>query len=205
MRFTFTRHERIDLLKSWLLVSLAFAFFIVRIEFDKGFLVALAYGLAVALVTVGLGFMVHELSHKWFANRYCCHAEYIADDFMLLLSLGVSLLGFFIAAPGAVHISGHADRDENGKISLAGPVANLVLALFFLAAFFLTTGWLRSAAGLGTIVNSYLSLFNLLPFGFFDGAKVVAWNKAVYGITTIVAALLVFASFMLVQTQLGLF
>jgi len=43
-----------------------------------------------------------------------------------------SLFGFIIAAPGAVFIRGMITRERNGKISLAGPMTNIVLAILFL-------------------------------------------------------------------------
>jgi len=206
MRFSFTKRERRDLLKSWVLVSLAFAIFIAGIDFTTSYLVLLAFSLATAALTVGLGFLAHELSHKWVAHKYDCYAEYRSDNFMLVASLVLSLFKVFVAAPGAVHISGHADHEQVGKISIAGPAANIVLALLFLPLFFLVSNpiW-KNVAGLGTIVNSTLAVFNLLPFGFFDGAKVIAWSKVWYGVAIITSVLLMFASFMLVQSVMGLF
>ncbi len=206
MKFNFTKRERRDLAKSWLLVSLAFALFIAGIGFTTGHLVLFAFSLAAAAVTVGIGFLAHELSHKWVAHKYDCYAEYRSDNFMLVVSLVLSLFRVFIAAPGAVHISGHADHEQSGKIGLAGPAANIILALVFLPLFFLLTNpiW-RNVVGLGAIANSYLAVFNLLPFGFFDGAKVFAWNKAWYAVAIITSVLLMFASFMLVQSVMGLF
>ena len=58
--------------------------------------------------------------------------------------------------------------------------------------------------GFGAIINSSLALFNLLPFGIFDGAKVIAWDKAAYGLAIAVAVILTFCSFFFVQAQLGL-
>jgi hypothetical protein len=39
----------------------------------------------------------------------------------------------------------------------------------------------------GTQVNSSLALFNLIPFGPFDGAKIFKWNRLVWLITAIIA------------------
>jgi Zn-dependent protease len=39
-------------------------------------------------------------------------------------------------------------------------------------------------------INSSLALFNLIPFGIFDGAKVLRWNKYVWIGAVIVAGLL---------------
>jgi Zn-dependent protease len=42
----------------------------------------------------------------------------------------------------------------------------------------------------GMNINASLALFNLLPFGVFDGAKVIKWNRAVWGASVLAAGLL---------------
>ena len=42
------------------------------------------------------------------------------------------------------------------------------------------------------MINALLGAFNMIPAMPFDGAKILAWNKIVYGITTAVAVLLFF-------------
>ena len=43
-------------------------------------------------------------------------------------------VGFVFVAPGAVYIHGnYIKNSENGKISLAGPATNIILALLFLS------------------------------------------------------------------------
>lgn len=206
MHFTFTQPERKDLVKSWILVSLAFAIFMTGLGLTAGWAWVFLFGLATAAITVGVGFLCHELAHKWVANRHGCYAEYHADNTMLMISLVLSPFHVFIAAPGAVHISGHPDHEQSGRISLAGPAANIALALLFLILYFaIPNATLSRAAGLGTIINSSLALFNLIPFGFFDGAKVLAWNKAAYGLSVAAAVILTFFSYVIVQAGLGLF
>jgi len=206
MRFSFTRRERTDLVKSWLAISLAFAIVMAGLALTGSWAARFAMALVISLVTAGLGFILHELAHKWLANRYECYAEYRADNTMLILALVTSLFGIVIAAPGAVHISGHVDHRQQGKIGLAGPATNLILAAAFLALFFLlSNGWVRTAAGFGSVINTWLGLFNLLPFGAFDGAKVIAWSKAAYGITVAVAVIMTFCCFFFIQAQIGIF
>lgn len=68
----------------------------------------------------------------------------------------------------------------NGKISVAGPVVNILLALIFL----LIATWVYPSVltsetsllifvvcALGHTINSYLAVFNLLPIGNLDGSK----------------------------------
>jgi len=45
---------------------------------------------------------------------------------------------------------------------------------------------------IGYFVNSLIALFNMLPFGNFDGRKILVWNKAVYGVMIGFAVALMF-------------
>ena len=79
--------------------------------------------------------MLHELAHKFVAIHYGFWAEYKLWVQGLILAVVISVISNFIfAAPGAVYIHGEYISDEqNGKISLAGPLTNIVLALIFLS------------------------------------------------------------------------
>ena len=175
-----------DLLKAWLAISFAFAM-VLRHGID----LSLYQVFIVSAVTVGTGFLLHELGHKFVAQRYGCFAEFRSFDQMLLLAVIMSFFGFVFAAPGAVMIMGRVDVKRNGIISAAGPVVNLVLALFFLSLLFMfPDGLLKILAFYGFFINSWLALFNMIPVWNFDGAKVLKWDKKVYG--TIVAISLLF-------------
>ena len=81
--------------------------------------------------------MLHELAHKFVAQKYGCVAEFRAFDQMLMLALGLAvLIGVIFAAPGAVMISGMVTRKENGYISVAGPLTNYILGVIFLLLLF---------------------------------------------------------------------
>ncbi len=204
MRVTFTRRERRDLLLSWLLVSLAFALFLTGFGPILAALPPLLLAFGVALLSVGLGLLLHELAHKWVAHREECHAEYRADTTMLLIGLLLSPFKVFVAAPGAVHIT-HADNRQQGLIGAAGPAANLLLAAASLTLFLsVSEGIVGVAAGLSAIVNSSIGLFNLIPYGWFDGAKIIAWHKGAYGALVAAAVALTFFSFIFAQASRGL-
>jgi Zn-dependent protease len=141
-----------------------------------------------AFVAVGTGFLLHELAHKMVAQRYGCWAEFRSDRMGLLLALITSFFGIVFAAPGAVYIAGGIDKEQNGKISLSGPLTNVFIAvgfigLFFLfleAGLFLNEPFVYFLLSFVAQVNLFLAGFNMIPFMPFDGAKVVRWNAGIY-------------------------
>lgn len=175
-QFKTSKKEMQDLILAWLGLSIAFTILLVA---STGSFMSTVI---IAVVAVGTGFLLHELAHKIVAQYYECWAEFRADYMMIGFAIALSFGGFIFAAPGAVMISGYTiTREINGKISLAGPLTNYVLAILFLALFLLfpSTGLLFLY---GFMINSWLGLFNLLPFGNFDGVKIFHWNKIVYGL-----------------------
>ncbi len=191
----FSRIELRDLLVAWIVIALAFAILFTGIERVFSLYFITSFGLAA--LTAGIGFLLHELMHKYVAQRYRLIAHFKAFYGMLGLALLFSLFGFIFAAPGAVMISGRATKSQYGKIALAGPVTNVVLAALFLitilASDSLTT--LRIISVYGFKINALLALFNMIPAMPFDGAKVYAWNRVVFFITAAVALVLLFVSF----------
>lgn len=165
--------------------------------------------LPISFIAVGLGFILHELGHKVVAQRFGFFSEFRKWNYGLILGLLTVPLGFMIFAPGAVYFGLYGRMvtdEENGKISIAGPIVNIVLALI---ALFLTLS-LRSYltmenAGMMYIVlltlvltfnvNSFLALFNLLPIPPLDGSKVIQWNLPIYIITIAVAGILTYMSY----------
>ncbi|MEK6874329.1 MAG: site-2 protease family protein [Nanoarchaeota archaeon] len=185
----FTNVEIQDLLRSWFLVSLAFSIATVGMPWQPGFVIAVGF----VSLTAGIGFVLHELAHKWVAQRYGCKAQYKAFDKLLWLAVFISFFGFVFAAPGAVFIGGRKiTASENGKISLAGPAMNFFLAIVFIALGYLMPPLFTPIAYFGKSINAWLGLFNMLPFMPFDGSKIYIWNKIVYTIFVIIGISLVF-------------
>jgi Zn-dependent protease len=167
-------------------ISLAFTIILSSPLVNKVTVSGVLIYFGISFLTVGLGFLFHEMAHKIIAQKYNCQAEFKADNLMLLLAFGMSFLGFVFAAPGAVHIKGYINKVQNGIISLAGPLMNLILALVFLPGLILfSKGLLGTFFLYGFIINSWLGLFNMIPFGNFDGSKIYGWNKKVYYVTAI--------------------
>jgi Zn-dependent protease len=170
----------------------------------------------ISAVGVGSGFLLHELAHKFIAQRFGYWAEYRANRMGLVLIVLMAFAGFIFAAPGAVMIQklsapqdfylqdriGQEELKRQAKreelwISLAGPLTNIALAVIFFLL--LTSGageslW-AGAAGFALFINLTLAAFNLLPFGPLDGKKIfdssrTAW--ALVAVPTILVAMPVY-------------
>ena len=181
----FTSHEIRDIIISMLVIAGVFAYVFRGI--NQGDFISL---IPVTLVAVGLGFVFHELAHKFVAIKYGFYAEYRLWVEGLVLAIITAALGFVFAAPGAVYIHGqYISREENGKISIAGPLTNIALAVIFfvLIQFVSFSPVLALVCSLGFTINSFLAFFNLLPIGILDGAKVLKWNPVIWVVTTGIA------------------
>jgi Zn-dependent protease len=182
-----TRRERNDLLIAWLAISIAFTLIFVRE--GKMELSEVLFYFGLSLLTVGIGFILHEMAHKFTAIKYGFRAEFRKDNIMLLVAVALAaLVGVVFAAPGATMIYGAGiTREQNGKISAAGPLTNLILCIPF-GILLLASGYLsgegRSFAMLfgmvGLQVNAMVAAFNMLPVSVLDGKKVLAWNPPVF-------------------------
>ncbi|MDR2855821.1 MAG: peptidase M50 [Methanomicrobiales archaeon] len=191
--------ERRDLLIAWLAISLAF-----MIIFTRGNRFppeTIIFFFILSLLTVGVGFLVHEMAHKYMAIHYGYWAEFVKDSTMLTVAIAIAALtGFVFAAPGATMIYGQTlSKRENGIISVVGPISNLVLfALFalltYLALIFESGYVLTTIAVVGMKINGMLAAFNMLPIGNLDGKKVLSWNPLVFGVVIILAFLAVYVA-----------
>ena len=205
--FSFSRTEVRDILIAWIALSVAFTIAITGgllngfgsrldmvidgvaeyLNLEETFLLALA--------TIGVGFVLHELMHKFVAERYGFSAEFR----MWWQGLGLALFcaltfGVVFAAPGATYFMGiNVSEKENAIISLAGPLTNVAIALLFLPLLLVnSTNLIIFEAGyLGCYFNFFLATFNMLPIFVLDGAKVWRWNKVYWAAVFIPLALVV--------------
>jgi len=151
----------------------------------------------VSALTVGIGFLLHELAHKVVAVRFGQVASFKADYKMLALCIGAAFAGFLFAAPGAVYHRGRITERQSGLVSVAGPLTNVVLVAAFLPLAFLE-GFLGQVGQLGVLVNAFLAAFNMIPFGPLDGKSVISWSKPVFGAVFVGSVLLSIAAFLFV-------
>lgn len=193
--FKFTISEIRDLIIAFVFISLSFA--IVYAGRDMNGVIKI---LPMVMVGVGAGFILHELGHKFVSMKYGYWAEFKLWPQGLLFALVTSFFGFVFAAPGAVYTYANYMTDEiNGKISVAGPVVNIILAIIFLVICVLvyqdafkneTSLLIFIVCSLGFSINSFLATFNMLPIGNLDGSKVLRWNAGIWvGVIAIAGAM----------------
>lgn len=197
--FKFTSSEVRDLIIAFIVISLCFAI----VQGGRNTDVILSI-LPIVMIGVGAGFILHELGHKFVSMKYGYWAEFKLWPQGLIFALITSFFGFVFAAPGAVYTYANYMTDEiNGKISIAGPIVNIILALIFLAiatAVYPDALYSENIAlifiicATGYSINSFLAVFNLLPIGNLDGSKVLTWNVGIWLVTILIAGILTLLS-----------
>ena len=198
--FKVTTNELRDLIIAFIFISLSFSILY------SGRNVALLQSIfPVVMIGLGLGFVLHELGHKFASMHYGYWAEFKLWPTGLIFALISSFFGFVFAAPGAVYTyAGHnLDEKTNGIISIAGPAVNIALALVFLligaaiyapAHYNTTMQFIFIVCCLGYSTNSYLAVFNLIPIWNLDGSKVMRWNIGIWIVTIAIAGIMTYLS-----------
>ncbi|MBE5727945.1 hypothetical protein IHE50_00825 [Candidatus Parvarchaeota archaeon] len=221
-KYGFNKRELIDIGIAWLALSIAFAYAL-YIDFSGSQLLHILGGLSFVYIFIGsmiaiaCGFIMHELMHKFDAQKYGYEAHFRMWIFGLLLALITSLFGFVYAAPGATYFEPDPSemytdpngfRRRYGTISFAGPRINLIfgfifLGLFYLALFLAISLNLTAAAAypilvilaMPAFINFYLCAFNLIPIMPLDGAKVFRWDKKIWAtffVISVAVSLMIF-------------
>lgn len=171
--------ELIDLLLSFVVLTVAFSMSGIGLGGLN------AENLVIVAVAVGTGFLLHELAHKFVAQRYGYWAEYKASMFGLILTVVMALaIGIVFAAPGAVMIRKmlhstpqstytYSESDdaywdslerktgnEDLWISLAGPMTNIILT----ALFFAMVMYFRSSLPASELANNLYVMIGITAF-----------------------------------------
>lgn len=145
--------------------------------------------IAASALTALTGFVAHEMAHKFTAQHRGLWAEFRMSPQGLLFTLIFSvLLGFLFATPGATMIGGRGTVEEAGVTSLAGPAMNMTEAGVITGVFGLL--WKVHPSISNTLVAPVLSyvvflnlvfaVFNLIPWGPLDGAKIWRWSHGIW-------------------------
>lgn len=150
------------------------------------------YFLLVSLGVLGVAFMGHELAHKFVAIREGFHSEYrmwpqgLAMAVLLAFATGGS---FIFAAPGAVYFnrtpfSAGYNRKKLTRITMAGISFNIALMWASLTAFYVSG---ISVLAYMAVINGWLAIFNLLPFGMLDGHKLFKLDRNIWIVLLVLA------------------
>jgi Zn-dependent protease len=121
--------------------------------------------------------ILHEFGHKFVGMALGHVSYYTAWPTGLGLGVVMRLIGsrFLLFAPGFVNITGNVTASEMAIIAFAGPLVNLILFAASWAA--IESGKFRKharALHISKTINMWLFLFNMIPFGPLDGAKVLS-------------------------------
>ena len=176
----FGQEEIIQIIMAIVVLTIAFSFALAPYP-PLSHLNAVLSNIPLAFFAIFTAFFCHEIAHKYMGQKYGYWSEFrmYRQGLFLALFLGI-FMGFIFAAPGAVQIRGMPSREEIGKIALAGPLTNIILSAIFISIWLVSTGFIAQIAFFIGYINAFLALFNLIPFGFFDGAKIFSWRKEIW-------------------------
>jgi Zn-dependent protease len=155
---------------------------------------------AISFVAVTLSFVLHEMMHKYVAQRFGAIAAFRRSDSGILITLVTSIAGFLVGLPGATVIySSSFTKREEGIVSIAGPLMNFAVFAVFFALNILAAhsgAFVRQLITTTMLVSLIIAFYNMLPIYPLDGSKVLRWNRPTY-------AVMMFALFALLVSLLG--
>lgn len=200
--FTFSKREVRDLIIVFIVLSISFA--IAGVGLDAHGFVSI---LPIVMVGVGIGYILRELAQKFVAMKYGYEAEFKLWPIGLLIAFVTSFIGIVFAFPGEVKNYPKDISDElNGRIAVAGPMANMLLAFIFIVVAILVSPFQAHSqffhlifliCTVGFSVNNFLATFNMLPIYSLDGIKVLKWHFGVWIVVFAIAAAMMVISIMI--------
>jgi Zn-dependent protease len=172
-----------------LIIGIGFSIVFYNNFFNDNYFANIGWGwteMSVFAVLLTASFLIHEMSHKFTAQKNGLWAEFRMTTWGAMITLISVFTPIRLISPGAVMIAGPARLEEIGKISIAG-VAYAPIPYSFYVLFM----WIAS-------FNAFIAVFNLIPFGILDGFKIYSWNKKVWVLAFAVSAALTIYTYFLI-------
>lgn len=202
----FFRREIEDLVVADAVLTFAFTFFIIggASAFSQSITVFF-YFLPICFIAVSLTFVLHELMHKFVAQRFGAVAAFKTSTNGLLITILSSMIGILFAIPGATVIyTNRFTKEQEGYVSLAGPLTNFAIFIIFfvignlffratlhnvvstLSSDYVQNSYVQNIINMVVFLSIWLAFFNMLPIYPLDGSKVLRWNKGIYILTVLI-------------------
>ena len=152
--------------------------------------------MTVFAVIMTASFLVHEIAHKIVAQKKGLWAEFRLTTWGALLTFVSIFLPFRLISPGAMMIAGSPSGNDIVKISLAGPVTNIILSSTLLGfALSLYPSTYSMMLFFAAYIDAFMAVFNLIPFGILDGYKIFSFNKKLWALAFIPSVVLTVLTF----------
>ncbi len=197
-KYVFTLAEIRDLVISALVLGFLFSTVLRYFQVTTSTSILINFLISTAIVAPAL--ILHELAHKFVAQRYDCKATYVMWPMGVIFSIFMTLIsGFVFAALGAVMIAttystrlGYRfiglTNEEIGKISWSGPITNIALAIIG----FILSPLNPSIFHVVVQINLIIAMFNMIPFPPLDGSKIFALSRVIWAGTLASVLVLLF-------------
>jgi Zn-dependent protease len=157
--------------------------------------------MAIFSVCIMTSFLAHELAHKIMAQKCGLWAEFRLTMLGTLLTFISVFLPFKVIAPGAMMIGGTVNKRSLLKISIVGPTANVIFAsvFFTIVSIVHLNPWYGFVLSFVGFINAFMAVFNLIPFGVFDGFKIFRVDKKIWAVAFIASLALLIYGYRLIQ------